>query len=823
MALQIDARKGCSRLRALLAGTALTAGIVTASPAFAQNQAAGDVSASAEGGARDNSTIIVTAQFREQNVQDTPLAITALSGDALETRGVESTSDLVAVAPGLNIAGNSPIFGASVGVFMRGVGQYDANFAYEPGVGIYLDDIYYGIITGADFALADIDRVEVLRGPQGTLSGKNSLGGSIKIYGVQPRGDNSGFIEAGIGSFDRIDVRGAYDFSLIEDEMAVRISAFSTNKDGFVRRLDFACVNPAQAGNIPRVASSDNCETGRDGGVENWGVRAALRYTPASNIEVNIIADKTVDQSGPAATELFYAFPPPVGNPLSYRFGGIPTGTPYDHRFVPTERYTNFATYRDEVSGTTLDPSASNKHWGLSADVEWELSDGLALRSITGYRNLDSTAAGDMDGSPLGITTTLVYNTYEQFTQELRLSGTSDILDWTIGGFYFDSTGVNKTTVDSGISLLTDDVVTNSSASAFAHVVLHPAENLNITGGIRYTDDRKTFDFTHYRLNGSIPTNPDGSLNCSALPGSGGEPLNCLPVLVNNDDRVDYRLGVDYRLSDEVMVYAQFSTGYKGGGFNPKPFTPGQVTTFEPESIDAYEAGIKTDLLDRRLRLNLAGFFNRYNDIQLINSAGFCVPPETPANSFCFQSAVPFNAGTADIKGFELEADFEPIDGLMFNGAVSYLDFQYKRLAPAAISSRIQFDDYPPLAPEWKVTGGIAYTFDMGDRGTWTPRVDVDYQSVTYAEAPNQGFYPPGLPSNPAIPGVNPFEIPGRTLVNARLTYQSPDELWQASLGVSNLFDKYRWTNVFAFYFSGYGARILAPPREWTLTVRRSF
>ena len=751
--------------------------------------------------------VYVTAQFRSQSVQDTPIAITALTGDMLSQRGITSTKQLVLVAPNVNLTSNAAVFGVSTSVFIRGIGQYDNNFAYEPGVGIYLDDIYYGVITGADFVLADIDRVEILRGPQGTLSGKNSEGGSIKLYNKKPRGDGSGYVEATYGRFNRIDLKGAFDLALEPDQLALRVSGFTNQKDGFNKRLDFACVNPALAGNIPALGTGGNCLIGREGGTDNWGARAALRYTPTTDIEVNISVDRTVDKSDPAPLALFYAFAP-FGAPT---YDGAVGGTPWDNRFIPTQRYTSYATYKNTVSGFDPGGTSQTKAWGVAGDIAWAAGNGLNLRSITGYRGLDTRIGFDQDGSPIGVAQTLINNTYHQFTQELRLSGEADFVDWTVGGFYYDAKGVLLNTIDSGpTQFKTDDPVNTTSKSVFGHIVLHPMADFNVTGGIRYTDDKKTYDFTRYNLLG-------GPANAAQAP------LNNLPLQVYSGDRVDYRIGVDYRFSPQMMTYAQFSTGYKGGGVNAKPFTVGQAIPFDPESLESWEIGLKTDLADNRVRMNLAGFYSRYKDIVLVNAAGYCVPPETPANSTCFLSALPFNAGSAHIKGIEFETDMQPVDGLSIIGSLSYLDFQYTKLAAAALASYITLDDYPPLTPKWKASGGIAYAFDIMGGAQITPRVDVNYQSKTYSDPANNGFYPTGFPVDPQFASVNPYLIPGHTTVDARITFDSSDRMWQASLAVTNLTNKYYWTNNFSFYFSGTGQHVLAPPREWLFTLRRNF
>lgn len=790
-------KSGRIATRAALCTAASLLGLAAAGPAFAQDDPAPP----------SDNNIIVTAQFQAQSLQDTPLAITAQTGEMLQARGIDTTKELVSVAPSVNLTSNAAVFGASTSVFIRGVGQYDNNFAYEPGVGIYLDDIYYGVITGADFELADIDRVEILRGPQGTLSGKNSEGGSIKIYGKKPAGDGSGYVEATYGSRNRIDVRGAADISLAKDLAALRVSGFTSNQDGYMKRLDFACANPSLAGNIPASNVGTDCQIGTEGGTERWGVRAALRLTPSDNVEINIIGDRTIDKSDPAALKLSYAFAP-FGAPT---YNNAVGGTPWDSRFVTDQKYVTYATYDDTTNGFDAGARTYNKAWGLSGDVSIDVSDNINLRSITGYRDLDTLAGFDQDGSPIGVSTTQIHNTYHQFTQELRLSGKSDLLDWTIGGFYYDAHGVLLNSIDAGpTQFITNDPVDTTSKSAFAHMVFHPVANLDLIGGIRYTDDKKVYDFNRTNLQGG-PANPAQA------------PLNDLPPLSYKGDHVDYRLGIDYRFSDQVMAYGQWSTGYKGGGINAKPFTPNQAVPFGPESLDTWELGLKTNFADNRVRLNLAGFYSKYHDIVLVNAAGYCVGGETPANSSCFLSALPFNAGSAEMKGLEVEADLEPVDGLTLNGSLSYLDFQYTELAPAALASYISIDDYPPLTPKWKVSGGIAYAFEMANGATITPRVDVDYTSKTYSDPANNGFYPAGYPVDPEFASLNPYLIPEHTTVNARVAFVSSDKKWEASVAVKNLTNKYYWTNAFAFYFTGTGQYVMAPPREWSVTVKRNF
>ncbi|MBL8552113.1 MAG: TonB-dependent receptor [Hyphomonadaceae bacterium] len=757
-------------LRLTTASLLATAGFAGA--AFAQQTTQGELP-----------DIVVTAEFREARVQDTPIAITALTGELLEERGIATVTELA--APNVNIAPGAGIFGPLAAVYIRGVGQYDSSFAYEPGVGVYVDDVYYGVLLGSDFELASLDRVEVLRGPQGTNSGRNSIGGSVKLYSQRPTGSNEGYLEASVGSFDRLDFRGSYDLSLVEDKLFLNVSGVSRRRDGHVSRVDFACANPSLAGTIPNTSTPGNCELGREGSEDVQALRATLRWIASDNVEINIRADKSeTDNTGPGMT-LYWADAP------ANTYGGVP----YDSRFIPTNPYVSYATYYDPGTDWSLQSMNRVSAWGVSGDLSWRLGESLTLRSITAYREMESGFTFDQDMSPIMVSQSYNGNEYQQFTQELRLSGAAgDWLDWTVGGYYFDSEGKLLNRVKSGtvLNFNTNDPVTSTSQSAFVQAILHPAPDFNITGGVRYTEDEKTYAFSRLDPITGAPAIIVGSLTGTSGSFSG--------------DRVDYRLAADYRFSENFMAYAQVATGYKGGGINPKPFIPDQVVPFDPETVTAYEIGFKSDLLDRTLRLNVAAFFNDYKDIILIDANG--------AQGF-FLSAEPINAGDAEVKGVEVEAEWHPTSALTLTTSVGYLDFEYTRLSADALGSGIAFGDVPPLTPEWKASGSIAYEFDLGANGSLTPRLDVQYTSEVYSDPANHG--------TDALVGFPFFLIDEYTLTNARLTYDSEDGLWQASVGVSNLTDEVYYTNGFAFFFSGTGMNVIGRPREYEFTLRRKF
>jgi len=778
MSYALHMRRTSARVKHL--GIASMLAVALTAPAHAQDAPADE---DAAGSARADEDIIVTAQFRAQRLQDTPIAITAISGESLESKGLNSVADIAGAAPNVNIAQGSGAYGSGVAIYIRGVGQYDTNFALEPGVGMYVDDAYHGVMVGSIFDLLDLDRVEILRGPQGTLAGKNSIGGAVKLYSRKPTGSGEGYIQATLGSYDRMDLRAAYDLGLA-DNLFMRFSAFSKRRDGHVDRLDFACAHPDLAGSFQNNASDASCVIGTMGGIKAWGTRVALRWEATPDLEINIIGSLIRDDSEAAGAELTYA-----NNPIIYN------GVPFDSRFITTGQYINYATFLDPATGWQLQPLATTHSQSISGQVDWKISDTLTLTSITFYEDLVSVWNIDNDLSPLRVAQTLNRSPYHQFSQELRLNGDvgDGLLQYTLGGFYFDSLGRVGARVLSGevLNFIQDDPVSNKSKSLFAHAVLHPVENMSITGGIRYTDDKKTYTFYRADPNGG-PAIIVGSLSGVSRGFSG--------------DSFDYRLGADYRFNDQLLVYANFSTGYKGGGINPRPFIPAQVVPFDPERVDAYELGFKSDLFDRALRLNVAAFLNKYKDVILIDANGFPGGPGDP--DFFPLSAAPFNAGNADIKGFEVEATLRPTSAFTLTGSLSYLDFEYTELDSNATASGINTDFVPPFTPKWKWSMSASYIVDMGNGATITPYVDIDHQGAVYTD-------PVNAPTN---------FLAGRTVMNANISYKSPGGTWELIGGVTNLTDKHYYTNAFDIaVVTGSVQKIVARPREWYLTLRRNF
>ncbi|MCP5145633.1 MAG: TonB-dependent receptor [Gammaproteobacteria bacterium] len=832
--------------------------------ALAVAMAAGALGASAQG----VEEIVVTAEFRAANVQDTPIAITAVNSEMLEARSQTSIYEVAAQAPNVTLKPASQNQGPAMVAFIRGIGQTDFNFALEPGVGLYIDDVYYPTLTGSLVDLMDLDRVEVLRGPQGTLAGKNSIGGAIKMYSKAP-GEGGGSLQLTYGSYNRIDVRGTADFEIAEDRLYARVAAASHHQDGYVTRYDYQCLHPSS--NVPTYIQGrlKDCKVGSLGGKAYTAGRLQLRWLASDDVTVNLSADITNDDSEAGADVLVrvneartvggaagpywdpaYAalqggtagyqgtsIPGTDGNPAYLTNAFVPYGT-YRGDTVLNDGYASYSTFLDPnptTPGTALswspvaiNPQSTLDHWGLSAVIDWDISDNFQLKSITSYRKYDSNWAQDVDNSPINSQMLLQRLEHDQWSEELRLNGSfaDGALDFTVGGFFFEQDGTLEANVNLYYAQFNfihgPDPTPSHNYAGFLHATWHVNDDLNLSAGLRYSDDEKTY--THFRRN------PDGTLPAAAcglvpfvagqglpeiapgltvgIPNWVGQAPNCALFGLYDvsatwaDTRLDWRVALDYRWNDNFMTYGQVSTGYKGGGVNPRPFVLEQLLDFNSEVITTYELGFKSTLFDNKMRLNGAVFYNDYTDIIMTLSSCFqTTPATTDGPGPC---ALPFNAGTAKVPGAELEMEFYPTDNLMIDAAVSYIDFEYKQTVAPITTSMV-----PPYTPKWKWSAGIQYTFAETSYGAFSARVDAAYQSSINTAAFNEATN----------------HINGYTLANARLMWRSLDETWNAALEITNLTDKYYYLTLTDQYGSA-GATVSGQPgmpRVFALTLRRNF
>lgn len=763
-----------------MAGSSLIAMMLVTEPALAQTVPGTQPTEAAQPAEADPITqIIVTAQFRKQRLQDTPIAITALNSKMLNARGETSMLDIAASAPNVTIQQSNAGLGNAAVISIRGIGQSDSNFAMEPGVGVYIDDVYYPTIFGSVFDLLDLDRVEILRGPQGTLAGKNSIGGAIKLYTKKPDGKTGGMVEASYGSFSRIDLRAAANLVIVPDRLFMRISGAEKHSDGYLTRYDYGCLNPNSG--IPANRITTDCKIGTQGGEDFQGVRAALRWLPSDKLEVNVVGDFSNDDPEPVASRLLYA------------------ANPFNRQFITTGGFENYATYSDPSKGYSVEPLSSAKSRGVSGTIDYTYADWLKLTSISAYRLTTGAFTDDSDLSPLGGTLSYVTQRFATLTQELRLTGAiAGGFNYVVGGYYFRGRGylggrndvgtdIDATTHVTTVDFIQGDNINSSSKSVFGQLEFSPVNGLSASAGARYTDEKKTYFF---RRIDPVTGGP------AALVGG----LNNVQATPYRNKRWDYRFNLNYRWAPELMTYATVSTGFKGGGVNPRPFTPAQAAPFLPETLTAYEIGAKSDLFDRRLRVDVSAFYNVYSDIQITTFGPYMDFP---------LSARPANAGKAHVKGLELEATAHPIDGLTIDGSVSYLNFKYVELSAGAIAAGINSGMVNAYTPGWKSSIGVQYAYDAGSVGTFTPRIDMNYQSSFYSQAQN-------APTN---------LVDAYTVLNARLSYKPEDSRWEAALAVTNLANKYYYVNKFDNSTQPVGDVVgtVARPREWMVSFKRTF
>ncbi|MFZ1988390.1 MAG: TonB-dependent receptor plug domain-containing protein [Alphaproteobacteria bacterium] len=830
-------------------------------------------------------TITVTAQFRKENVQRVPIAITAVNAAMLEARGQQNVVDVAAQAPNVSLQEAGQAFGASLVAFIRGVGQTDFNFAEEPGVGVYVDDVYYATITGNVLDLLDLDRVEVERGPQGTLNGRNSIGGAIRLFTKTADGNGGGFVQGTYGSFNRVDFRGGADFTVVPDKLFVRIAGASRNRDGYVTNLDYSCAHrgTAQAApaNFPSLNVGQDCVLGHEGGQAYTSGRVAVNWVAADNFDVRLAFDMVNDQSQVQAGVLRVADPTRAAYPIFFDANGDHTPDAgdvfYDNRFITSgpnagdqvihNPYVSYANYLDlgqgpinpnpaNVGSTTMPAGCSTvldlttfaggvlwpctnalagfkpvvvppinhyKSWGVSSNIDWQALENLQIQSISAWRYYTNTFANDDDASPLAVQELLQTLKHIQWSEELRFNGNlfNKFLDYTLGGFYMRQFGTLHARVDlpyTGFDFIHGpDTTPSINKALFATLTAHPTDKLTVSAGTRFSEDIKAYTFHRHNPDGTLPTAPCGVLFdplISPDPQVAGGWLdetaaNCAVFDLDgrarrfSSKRWDYRAVVDYQWTPDFMTYGQISTGYKGGGINPRPFVVDQILPFRPETLTAYEAGFKSTWFDR-IRFNAAYFYNVYKAVQL---------QQTDCSAFSTSPVclLPINAGDAHVQGVEFEAEGHFFDGLEVDASYSYLHFKYNRLIGSGTG--ITTGMVSPYTPSVKWSIGTQWEFQLPSGwGSVTPRFDVHYQSHVFTLAAN-----------------NPLNrIDGYDLENLHLTWKSEDDTWSAAAEVTNLADKFYFLSLndlespalgAAGFVSGQPGR----PREFSFTVKRKF
>ena len=685
--------------------------------------------------------ITVTARRQTENLQNTPISITAFSGERLEAQGITQVSRIQDFTPNLtfaNIPSNSGI-ASNAAVYIRGIGQNDFAPTVEPGVGIYIDGVYLGRTAGGVFDLIDVHSVEVLRGPQGTLFGRNTIGGAINLTTIQPSDELKIKGDVKYGTDDRINVRGMISGPLAEGLYA-KVSAGLFSQSGYV--------------DAPGLGK-------KLGNQDTKMVRGALRFAPVgSPFEATLAADYTRDKSHGAPVTVSGINPAAAGSFVTLQ-NVIATGLGNPADCLTAAAVSNTACYNPRLYSKDTNYSTGRTFsdlelWSASLTASYDLTDDMQVKSITAIRRINGEFAQDRDASNLPINHVYDDFTQKQFSQEFQFTGKAfdDRLNWVTGLYFFKEKGKDLNAIDFlVVSAQSGGFYDYKNWAAFAQLGYKITDKLTLTGGLRYTQDRKDYLPDQYVVSTLAPF-------LVIPPGTRIVPLETVKADVNKWTPM---ANLSYQASDDVMLYATYSQGFKSGGYTQRIFPPEpSLPSFQPETVDSYEAGFKLMALDNRLRLNGAAFYTDYKDMQLLVADGTRVGPFIT------------NAGKARIQGFELETNFAPGAGWRLNAAVGLTDAKFKQLNAGVqgltLSSKFVF------VSKWTVSASGEKEIALGDAGSVTPHVDWSYRSGFFTNA--NGINTPDLYQ------------PGYSVFNGNVRWQDGDKRFTLTFGVDNVADK---------------------------------
>jgi iron complex outermembrane recepter protein len=759
--------------------------------------------------AQENAAVLeevtVTARKQTENLQTVPIAVSAFSADALESKGIDNIAEVGDFTPNVTLDFTAPISGASSSLvaYIRGIGQSDFAINYEPGVGIYVDGVYYARTIGSVVDLMDVERVEILKGPQGTLFGRNTIGGAINVTTKNPSHTFSAKADFTAGSLHRRDSRAMVDIPL-SDSLALSIAYASRNRDGYVERIPFPGFSNTEPSNLRYDNGKLNrLPNGNDlGNQNNDTVRAKVLWNITDKIDLLLTADNVRVRENSAPTTLMAAFPNApgalaglynactqnLGPPVCTNVAGVGSlvgRTPYGSQFLTGNHYT---TYGNGVSGTAIDTN------GASANLNWQLSDSVSLRSITAYRDLDSAFGEDADQSPIIIDHHGFAMNQHQFSQELQLSANTSSLEWLLGLYYFREAGGIHDLVPLGGGLLQVDgpnTLENKSSAAFGQATYHITVPWSITVGARYTKEDKSF-------NGRQRDRNALASQLGAPPAIHPNPLDLTLYFPAGELEQEYsntslRAGTEYRFTDSVFGYVSYSEGFKAGGWDTRLTGPELVVPgFKPEIAKAYEVGVKAEMFSRTLRVNVAAFRTDYQDLQLIIQKGI--------------SPLTTNAGESEITGVELEMQWLPIDDLLLSASYGWIDAEYTKLDPAANASGIFLSNKFNNTPENALSLSADYSQKIGG-GALNWHADYAWKDDIFNDATN----------TPLL-----FQKSVGTL-GASLTYAAADGKWSIGVGGDNLTDEEYLVSGFNQPGVGFTIATWAPPRAWWSKVQFSF
>ena len=752
------------------------------------------VSAAEEESALVHEEVIVTARRREESLQTVPVAVSVLTGEELVEQGGMKIDAIGKLVPNVHFEAAGGTSGVkSPIVFIRGMGQNDFIPVEDPAVGIYLDGVYMGRNIGSVFDLVDIERVEVLRGPQGTLFGRNTIGGAVNIISKKPGDEFGGSLKVAGGDEGYLEAQGSVNLPL-GDRAAARLSGFVRERDGYVQALQH-----------------DDLELGSD---DIWGLRGSLRAELTDSFSLDIALDYSKAEETPGAIspiagiggfdgEVITLLPPAQlfaffynrdysGDAASCLTGaGQAANTAcYGPVWNTDDPYKINSSYVDNT-GTQIDPEQSVEVWGGNVTATWQIGS-VELKSITSYREFDIGFFNDLDFSPY----ILFANnhdeyTQEQWSQELQLSGTamSDRMDYLLGFYYFDEEGheaiFNQISFAPPLAAppdfffqYLDRFIDNDSWAVFGQVNFDLTETLTLTVGGRYTESNKDFALITERRVGPI-SDQGGKLTTEEF-----TPL----------------VSLAWQVQEDVMVYATWSEGYRDGSYAAR-FTgavPDPLPNYDPEYVNNYEIGVKTTLLDGRMRLNATAFLMDYEDMQINASSDEVTTSSTKAN-----------LGDATISGVELEISALVTENLTLGLNLGILDDDIDSLKGTLISNTVVIDETSdlPNTPNWTLSLMAKYEIPLNNGSRLAFRADYVAKDDYYSRAEN----------------IPELLIDNYENLNVSGTFISPGGDWEVGVGVRNATDEFYYQSATPFATFGLSFGQPVRPRTWYGSLTYNF
>ncbi len=714
--------------------------------------------------------ITVTARRRDESLQTVPIAVTAFTAADLERRGISDITELAQSAPSVTLEA-SRATNSTLTAFIRGVGQQDPLAGFEQGVAIYMDDVYLARPQGTLLEVYDVERIEILRGPQGTLYGRNAVGGAIKYVTKRLSDEPSLSLRGSFGSYTQVD--GVISASVpLSDTVRIGGAIASLNRDGFGENVDTGAENYNK---------------------EIMAFRASLEFEPSEDVFIRISGDYTDDDSNP-------------------RYGHRPNVAAVGGQAVLDNVFDTRAGADTNVSTSGIDGNNEVKAKGVQGLLEWNVNENVTFKSITAYREDNTESVIDFDSLAVDDFDAAVRYDNDQFSQEFQFAYNSDRLQGLIGFYYLDASASNEFDVVLGqlgrvafgteLTAFTGGVVETKAWSVFGEFSYDVTDALSLTLGGRYTNDKRSADILRQTFLGAPSTffgNPNAFVIATTSDFENSRTFK----------KFTPRVVLDYAINDDVTTYASFSKGFKAGSFDPRGANlgPGGLDVengFEPENLTTYEVGLKSTFAEGRARVNIAAFYSDYEDMQVPGSLPVDTDGDGTNDDFI---GTVTNAGKATIKGIEVEGTFLVTDNFVIQANVSILDAKIDEWLLNGVN--VAADRAVQNTPEFMSFLAATYTVpltegDLSITGSWSRK-----GSIVQFET--------------AVPQIDQA---GYSLFDASIVWISEDGTWSAGLHGKNLANKRYKTAGYNFPTLGLENNITVfygAPRTVTFTAGYKF